>query len=229
MDTTCIKENPSSSKHRRLPFNALGVLFLAAVSALFLLAACGGDDEETTTPSGTRAPAATQTTTGTQAPAATASPAAEETATAAPQPAAGELDPCALLTKAEAEGILGASLGEQERQTVGPFETCIYGDDIGNYVQVQVSSDVYTQSTFDDAMQSAAEQLDIEAMPVSGLGDKAYWLAGILWVQKGDVSLNLLAQTPELTQLRLQGDTEAEGQSLALSTDLAGKALEGFR
>ena len=163
------------------------------------------------TPGGTRPPAATQAPAGTQ-------------------PAAGELDPCALLTKADAETILGASLGESERQTVGPFETCIYGDVTGNYVQVQVSDGVYTQSTFDDAMQSAAEQLDIEAMPVSGLGDKAYWLAGVLWVQKGDVSLNLLAQTPELTQLRLQGDTEAEEQAaLALATDLAGKALEGLR
>jgi hypothetical protein len=201
-----------------MPFRALGVLFFAALSGLILLAACGGDDEESpATPGGTRTPAATASAGQTQTPAATT------------QPAAGELDPCALLTKAEAEAIVGASLGEPERQTVGPFETCSYGDDAGSYVQVQVSSDVYTQSTFDDAMQAAAEQVDIEAMPVSGLGDKAYWLAGILWVQKGDVSLNLLAQTPELTQLRLQGDTEAEEQSLALSTELAGKALEGLR
>jgi hypothetical protein len=133
------------------------------------------------------------------------------------------------VTKADAEEVIGASLGEPERQTTGPFETCIYSDDAGNYVQVQVSSDVYTESTFDDAMQAAAEELDIEAEPVSGLGDKAYWLVGVLWVQKGDVSLNVLAQSPELTQLRLQGDTEAEEQqSLALATDLAEKALEAL-
>jgi hypothetical protein len=201
-----------------LPLKALAALVFLALSGLFLLAACGGDDEEGgPSTEQTRTPAATASAGETQTPAETA------------QPAAGELDPCALVTKADAEGILGASLGEQERQTVGPFETCIYGDDIGNYVQVQASDDVYTGSTFDDAMQAAAEELDIEAKPVSGLGDKAYWLVGVLWVQKGDVSLNVLAQTPELAQLRLQGDTEAEEQqSLALATDLARKALEAL-
>ena len=213
MSTTRIADSPSPSNGRRLPRRALAALFFLALSGLVLLAACGGDDEEATpSPGATQVPGVTQT------PAATG------------EPAAGELDPCALVTQADAEEVVGATLSEPERQTVGPFETCIYGDDAGNYVQVQVGSDVYTQSTFDDAMEGAAEQLDIEAEPVSGLGDKAYWLAGVLWVQKGDVSLNLLVQTPELVELRVQGDTEAEQQqSLALATDVAGTALEGLR
>jgi hypothetical protein len=199
-----------------LPLKALAALFLLALSGLLLLAACGGDDEEgTPSTDETRTPAATASAGETQTPAETA------------QPAAGELDPCALVTTADVEAVLGVSLGEPEKQTVGPFETCIYSDDAGNYVQVQVGSDVYTQGTFDDAMEAAAEELDVEAEPVSGLGDKAYWLVGVLWVQKGDVSLNVLAQTPELAQLRLQGDTEAEEQAaLALATDLAAKAVD---
>ena len=231
MTTMRVVEDPSPWNGRRLPLRALAALLLLALSGLFLLAACGGDDEESTaTPGGTRAPATTQTPAGTQSAGATQTPAPAATATTAPQASGGEIDPCELVTQADAEEVLGVSLGEQERQTVGPFETCIYGDVTGNYVQMQVGSDVYTQSTFGDAMEAAAEQIDIEAEPVSGLGDGAYWLAGVLWVQKGDVSLNVLVQTPELTELRLQGDTEAEQQkSLALSTDLARKALEGLR
>ena len=220
MTSTSIGETPSPSNRRRLPVRALAALPFLALFGLLLLAACGGDDdEETGTPSGTRTPTAA------------ASPVAGQTETpaATTQPSAGELDPCELVTQADAEEVLGVSLGEQERQTVGPFETCIYGDVTGNYVQVQASDEVYTEGSFDDAMQAAADQLDIEAEPVSGLGDKAYWLAGVLWVQKGDVSLDFLVQTPELTQLRLEGDTEGEKQeSLALATDLARKALEAL-
>jgi hypothetical protein len=216
MTTTRIADSPSPSNGRRLPLKALAALSFLAIFGLVLLAACGGGNDSSTQE--TRTPAATASAGETQTPATTA------------QPAAGELDPCALLTKADAEAIVGASLGEPDMQTAGPFETCIYTNDAGTYVQVQVSSGVYTESTFDDAMQAAAEQIDIEAKPVSGLGDKAYWLSGILWVQKGDVSLNVLVETPELFELRLQEDTEAEEQAaLALATDLAKKALEGVR
>jgi hypothetical protein len=215
MTTTRIADSPSPSNGRRLPLRALAAVAFLTIFGLVLLAACGGGNDSSTQE--TRTPAATAPAGETQAP--------EETA----QPAAGELNPCALLTKADAEAIVGASLGEPARQTAGPFETCIYNDNAGTYVQVQVGSGVYTESTFDDAMRAAAKQIDIEATPVSGLGDKAYWLSGILWVQKGDVSLNVLAQTPELAQLRLQSETEAEQQSLTLATDLAKKALEGVR
>jgi hypothetical protein len=218
MKTMRIADDPSPSNARRVPLKALAAVFFLALSGLFLLAACGGDNEEST-------PSAQQAAT----PAATSSSGQTQTPAATTQAAAGELDPCALLTQADAEAIVGTSLGTPERQTVGPFEGCVYTDEAGAYVQLQVSSDVYTQSTFDDAMKSAAEQIDTEAQPVSGLGDKAYWVSGILWVQKGDVSLNLVLQTPELTQLRLQGDTEAEQRSLELATDLARKALEGLR
>jgi hypothetical protein len=134
-----------------------------------------------------------------------------------------------VVTRADAEAVLGATLGEPERQTTGPFETCIYGDIGDNYVQVQVSDDVYTENTFDAALQAGAEQLETEAEPVSGVGDKAYWFAEVLWVLKGDVTLDILVQTPELTDLRLQGDTEgAKQESLRLTTDLAERAVDAL-
>jgi len=198
------------------PLRAIGALSFLALSALLLLAACGGGGEEATPAAQqTRTPAATPSAQQTQAPAET------------PKPSAGAIDPCALVTKADAEAILGRSLGEPERGTIGPFETCNYGEGtFSDNVQVQVSSELYTLSGFDDGMKAAAELVDAEAKPVSGLGDKAYSIGEVLYVQKGDVTLNFLVATPKLTELTRQGDTEAaEQQRLALATDLAAKAL----
>jgi hypothetical protein len=210
-------DKPGPSNDGRVHLRSLAALFFLALLGLLLLAACaGGGDDETGTPGGTRAPAAT------------GSPAAEETATTAPQASDGGLDPCALVTKADAEEVLGGSLNDPDRQTAGPFESCSYiGETMENYVQVQVSNDVYTADSFDDAMQFAAGQLDTELAPVSGVGDNAYWFADVLWVQKGSVTLDILVTTPKLTDLRLQEDTEGEKQeSLRITTELAAKALD---
>jgi hypothetical protein len=210
-------DKPGPSNDGRVHLRSLAALFFLALFGLLLMAACGGDDDdETGTPSGTRAPAAT------------GSPAAEETATTAPQVSDGGLDPCALVTKADAEEVLGVSLGDPDRQTAGPFATCSYGGEtMENYVQVQVSNDVYTADSFDDAMQFAAGQLDTELAPVSGVGDNAYWFADVLWVQKGSATLDILVTTPKLTDLRLQEDAEGEKQeSLRITTELAAKALD---
>jgi hypothetical protein len=212
-----IADSRSGSAGRRRHLKALAALFLLAISGLLLLAACGGDDGESTAPAqATATPAGTPSAGETQAPAATA------------QSAAGKLDPCALVTKSDAEAILHISVGEPERQTVGPFESCIYSDGtLSNYVQVQVGSDVYTQSTFDDAMEAAAEELGIEAEGVSGVGDNAYGLAGVLWVQKGDVTLNFVVHTPVITELEQHGYGE-QRQLVLLALPLASKALEAL-
>jgi len=212
-----IADSRSGSSGRRRHLKALAALFLLAISGLFLLAACGGDDKESTVPAqATATPTGTPSAGGAQAPAATA------------QPAAGELDPCALVTKSDAEAVLGISLSGPERQTVGPFESCMYSDGtLSNYVQVQVGSDVYTLSTFDDAMEAAAEELDIEAEEVSGVGDKAYGLAGVLWVQKGDVTLNFTVHRPVIAELERQGYGE-QRQLMLRALPLASKALEAL-
>jgi hypothetical protein len=133
------------------------------------------------------------------------------------------------VTREDAEAAVGAALGDGERQTTGPFDTCIYssGEAISNYVQVQVSENVYTQGTFDDAMNSAAAQLETEAEAVPGIDDKAYWFADVLWVQKGDITLDILVTTQKMTDLRIQEDAEGEKQeSLRITTELAGKAVD---
>ena len=176
----------------------LGIVVLALAALTALLTGCGGDDEESTVP--------------------------------AQATAARARGPCALVYKSDAEEILRRrTLGEPERQTVGPFKSCIYSDGtLSNYVQVQVGSDVYTLSTFDDAMEAAAEELDIEAERVSGVGDKAYGLAGVLWVQKGDVTLSFEVHMPVDTDLERQGYSE-QRQLVVAAMPLASKALERLR
>jgi len=170
MTTTRIAE-PSSG--RRLPLRALAALFFLALSGLLLLAACGGGEnkEATGTPSGTRAPAATQTTTGTQSPAETTSPAAEETATAAPQASGGEIDPCALVTKAEAEAIVGESLGDPVVTITELLVSCLYSTPDFDSVNV----DVLIYDDEDQAEGGFELALDINDYPeIEGIGDRAY-------------------------------------------------------
>ena len=111
---------------------------------------------------------------------------------------------------------------------MGPFETCIYSDGtLSNYVRVQVGSDVYTQSTFNDAMEAAAEELDTEAERVSGVGDEAYGVAGVLWVHKGDVTLSFEVHRPVIAELERQGYSE-QRQLMLAALPLASKALEAL-
>jgi hypothetical protein len=218
MTTTRVADSPSPTNGRRLPLKALAALFFLTLSGLVLLAACGGDDEEesTATPSGTGAPAATQTTTGTQAPAETASPAAEETATTAPQASGGEIDPCALLTKAEVEAAIGASVTEPEAEQVANLVACSYNDPetpIFSLVSVTVfigenadqASDVY-ELTKDNAA---------DAQSVGGIGNDAFW----------DSVLNGLEILEGKYDIRV--DVSPDGwDARAVAEDLAAKVVD---
>ena len=223
MTTTRIADSPSASNGRRLPLKALAALFLLALSGLLLLAACGGDDEDesTGTPSGTRAPAATQTTTGTQAPAgtqsaeATESPAAEatQTATAAPQASGGEIDPCALVTKEEAEAIIGESLGDPLETITELLASCLYSTPDFDSVNV----DVLIYDDEDQAEGGFELALDINDYPeVEGIGDRAYDSRpiGDITVLKGKYELSV--------------DVSVEGGEADFETakDVAAKAVD---
>ena len=173
MTTTRIANGPGASNGRGLSLKALAALFLLALSGLLLMAACGGDDDEeaTGTPSGTRTAAATQTAAGTQAPAETASPAAEETATAAPQASGGEIDPCALVTKEEAEAIIGESLDEPVVTITELLVGCLYSTPDFETVNV----DVLIYDDEDQAESGFELALDINDYPeVEGIGERAY-------------------------------------------------------
>ena len=206
MSTTHIAEKPGASKRRRMPLRALGVLSFAALSGLILLAACGGDDESTATPGGTRTPAATAAATGTRtaaataaatgtrAPAATASPRATQAATATAQASTGEIDPCALVTKAEAEAIVGESLGEPAVTITKMLAGCLYSTPDFDSVNV----DVLTYDSEDDAKSLFQLAIDINDYPeIEGIGDRAYDSRpiGDITVLKGKYELSVGVST----------------------------------
>jgi hypothetical protein len=221
MTTTRIGDSPSPSNGHRLPFRALAALFLLALSGLLLLAACGGDDDEETTgtPSGTRTPAATASAGETQTPAetqsreATASPAAEETATTAPQASGGEIDPCALVTKEEAEAIVGESLDEPLVTVTELLVSCLYSTPDFDSVNV----DVLIYDDEDQAEGGFELALDINDYPeVEGIGERAYDSRPI-----GDITV--LTGKYELSVDVSVGDGEADFET---AKDVAAKAVD---
>jgi hypothetical protein len=106
-------------------------LILAPVAAALLLGACSGS----TTPPGSPAasePAATATAAPTSTPA-TSSPAEGSAAPTA-------LDPCQLVTAAEASALAGTSFGTgKEETTSGGAKICVYGSATTSVVQVIVA------------------------------------------------------------------------------------------
>jgi hypothetical protein len=213
MTTTRIADSPSASNGRRLPLGVLAALLLLALSGLLLLTACGGDDEEATgTPSGTRAPAATQTTTGTQAPAETAVAEATQTATTAPQTSGGDIDPCALVTKEEAEAIIGESLDEPVVTITELLVSCLYSTPDFDSVNV----DVLIYDDEDQAEGGFELALDINDYPeIEGIGERAYDSRPI-----GDITV--LEGKYELSVDVSVGDGEADFET---AKDVAAKAV----
>ena len=143
----------------------LGILALSVF--LVGLAACGGDGESEE-PGAVTSPQATKGL-ATQEPGATDEPQATEEPE--DREAAAGFDPCELVTKVEAEQVLGASVGEPTREDTPPFAACSYETADLDSVGVSVL-------TYDDAEQ--AEEgfqiaIDINDYPeISGLGDRAY-------------------------------------------------------
>jgi hypothetical protein len=130
---------------------------------------------------------------------------------------AAELDPCALVTSAEATQALGAAVGPAERPKEANYPprmaTCRYVAPRGQGVAV-MSVLVQRSDTADQArrgFQSAKEQFP-GAAGVPGLGDDAFAVANQLNVLKGTVYLNIT------------GDFD-----LATSKTLAQSALERLR
>lgn len=119
---------------------------------------------------------------------------------------ADPIDACALVTKAEAEALLGVPVGEPYPKTVpGVATTCNYlasGDRDSRNVFVwaspQKSADA-ARKFFDNAKRDAPS-LGTTAREQAGLGDGAFWINGQLWVLKGKVVLAFTADTEAHTQ-----------------------------
>jgi len=137
-----------------------------AAAALLMLAACSGKTTTTTTTTDT-------TTVASAAPAdASAAPAA---ATAAPAAAAAN-DACALVTQAEASTAMGASAAAPIAKT-----------DHDGYTSCRYYDPTKTKNVFVQYVDpKIAEQMGpMGGKDVAGVGDKATWLAGSIFVTKG--------------------------------------------
>jgi len=151
------------------------------------LAACGGDDDGVRSPTGTPGPGVTVT-----GPATTSG---SSSGTAGnPAPPESDIDACSLLLPEDVEPLIGAT-PEPADEPIGPLATCSYWASAASFVQFQVcrclSADEMAQS-----LEVGATALGVEAKELAGIGDRAYWLEGILWAQAGDVTINLWISRP---------------------------------
>jgi hypothetical protein len=166
---------------------------------LFVLAGCGGSPAApsgvsitTSVPSGgTTNPAG-----GTAAPTANVAPAG--------------VDPCTLLTRADAESILGKSVGEGSHPITASASyevtSCEYkivnGTPLDNttliYTYASSGDTSLAKTAFDTGRNSAQKSWNAAPVDVPGLGDEAYWVGGAgnnISILKGAVYITLSAST----------------------------------
>lgn len=124
----------------------------------------------------------------------------------------GPPDHCTLLTEAEAEAIIGKPLNAPQTQ---PNGDCWYmkegGIDFGDVVLMLTVQplQIRSKTQFTDMVMEQAEKMNeamkkagmkeggIEAEPVQGVGDAAYYLDPSLLVLIGDRVLNIVAPRSE--------------------------------
>jgi hypothetical protein len=174
------------------------------VTILLLASACSADGG--TTP--TTAPSTTsETSTGIATTEPTTSQ-AEGSETTVPAPS---IEACDLVTAEDAAAIIG-EVGEADSSEIGGFSSCHYpGTGLFEFVQIQVASGMFDESQFINNAESGAEFLEIEAVEIPDVGDKAFWLEGILWVLAGDVTFNLWIGSSDFAA---EDGTALEGQAL---------------
>jgi hypothetical protein len=100
------------------------------VAVTLVLAACTSA-ASATPPAGATQPVTLEATSAaSQAPSSSAEPSASPTTSsggaASPQPTPEAIDPCTLLTQAEASHLIGVSLGAGKQQAVGPDKVCTF-------------------------------------------------------------------------------------------------------
>ena len=182
------------------------VALLAAVAALSI--ACGGDSGDGTTANSdpTEAPRSTNP-----------APTAAATSRPASSQSGAQLDACALLTKAEVEAAVGASVldPESEVEVPGKIVHCDFNSPRFPTLQVVrvtlfFGSDAEAKSFFDPPP---------DDMEIRNLGDDASWnqLLGTLTVLKGRYVVGVQATTA--------GGAVANDKRLTVAQALAPKAV----
>jgi hypothetical protein len=141
-----------------------------AVATAVVLSGCGGSGDDAAKASGGE-PAAT-----TEGPAATEAPAAEESSAA---PAASTVDPCALVTKQDADKLAGTPVAD----AVKVRETCSYtAPPTGPTGQVEVYVGDGAKKILD-----IDRELGHEFRQIAGVGDECYAEDGAVFINKSGV------------------------------------------
>jgi hypothetical protein len=131
-----------------------------------------------------------------------------------PRPS-GPVTACVLVTPEEVATILGAQPPAPQTPTVSPYDTCSYIVSSTQLLQIQICR-CLGGSEFEDSITKATQQNNVQPQPITGVGDKAYAVGGVLWVQKGPLAYNVAIVKPNMDRQRLQD----------LEIDLAKKILE---
>jgi hypothetical protein len=117
--------------------------------------------------------------------------------TAATGSGGSSIDPCSLLTPAQAKAALNITLGTGRKVTTGDLSECVYST--SGLLIVAVLDSSFTQDSFKALITSQDSgpfsQTSGKSAPVSGLGDAAYTYAqaGIVEVLKGSTVISITA------------------------------------
>jgi len=160
------------------------VAAVMVLGALALLAACGGGSGGQKATSTTAPPAGAATTTSAVTPGSTARPRAST----------GELDACALVTKAEVEAAIGTTVLDAKPETSAGFAGCSFNDPSAPaFTTVTVSVLTSASASVTRGIYDIGKQNANDPQSVPGLGDDAYWDAtlGNLDIAAGTYELNV--------------------------------------
>lgn len=135
----------------------------------------------------------------------------------------GKIDACALLTKTDAEALLGGAVKEPtttQNENGGTLVSqCHYSNEAGDkqvgLLARQAASAAEAKQVFDSARSAAKGLTGVDPQTISGLGDDAYWTDGNL------SQLNLLKNDLWLIISARQGKADR----LAATKDVANKVL----
>ena len=179
---------------------------LAMLSALLLLSACDGGGT-TSTREKTQPPTKTATTAATRT-----SP-----ASTAQAPAGAEIDACALVTKAEVETAVGATVLDPKPERLANLASCSFNDSAAPVITA-VSVNVFVAASESDAREifDLAKRNAADVQEVDGLGDDAYWddILGTLQVLQGTYEMSVdVASSEGADQKRAAEDIAAKALS----------------
>lgn len=134
-------------------------------------------------------------------------------------------DPCSLITKSEAEQVLGQSVMEPSRYPLFATENCGFRTANGGDLTISMSR-VPSKDAFEEMVQADATLFKGTAEALAGLGDQAFVIeerptSATIDILRGDLWLKVAVDLG--SDLRI---TDSKESARAKAEMLAGKALE---